>query len=419
MRLKSILYRGASEIGGTLLEITDGITRIVIDAGLPLPSEDLQSTQEVLPKIEGLFFFDRPTIDAVIISHSHPDHYGLLPFIHDEVPIYMSAGTEAIIQINEKDKKALKEKKIQYFESENIFSIRSLKIKSFLMDHSAFDAYAFEIKNKESSIIYTGDFRSHGRKPYRFENFIKKASKNADVLFLEGTNIGRRSKEAALTEKDVEDQIVYMLDNNAPALFQCSAQNIDRLVSFYKAAARKKRWLVIDIHTAQILTTLSQLGANLPHPSLQYPLIKVFYPFHQTRAIHNKGQADLASQFRPYYISKSKIYEKQNNILMMVRPSFMIDLKKFGLQNGRCIYSLWQGYRSLPAQKEFEGYLNNNGFAFEHIHTSGHASYEALEKVVSVLHPKKCIPIHTAFPDKMKDIYPDVQVVENNQEIFC
>ena len=111
------IYRGSNEIGGTLIEIKTDTTRILIDAGYPLflndrPIEDniarLPYTEllklGVLPKIEGLYDWDHPDFNAVLISHAHVDHYGLLKYINSAIPIYMSAGTERIIQISQRFK---------------------------------------------------------------------------------------------------------------------------------------------------------------------------------------------------------------------------------------------------------------------------------------------------------------------------
>ena len=43
-----------------------------------------------------------------------------------------------------------------------LFQVGDIKIKPYLMDHSAFDSAAFETENK--TVIYTGDFIGHGRK---------------------------------------------------------------------------------------------------------------------------------------------------------------------------------------------------------------------------------------------------------------
>lgn len=89
--MKIAIYRGAKEIGGTFIEIKTSSTRILIDAGYPLflngdvINQDFQtlSNEEllslgVLPSISGLYYWDHKSFDAVIISHAHTDHFGLL-----------------------------------------------------------------------------------------------------------------------------------------------------------------------------------------------------------------------------------------------------------------------------------------------------------------------------------------------------
>ena len=75
------------------------------------------------------------------------------------------------------------------------FEIGDFTIKPYLMDHSAFDAAAFEITAEGKTIIYTGDFRGHGRKAVCLDRFISGAARNADLLLAEGTMFGRKEKE--------------------------------------------------------------------------------------------------------------------------------------------------------------------------------------------------------------------------------
>jgi len=86
-----------------------------------------------------------------------------------------------------------------------------------------------------------------------------------------------------MTEQQLEIKAKEILKNaDGIALFQCSSQNVDRLVSFYKAAIASGRTLVVDVYTANVLYELRQLGNNLPYPSNSYPGIKVFFPYRLT-----------------------------------------------------------------------------------------------------------------------------------------
>ncbi len=77
----------------------------------------------------------------------------------------------------------------EYFSNEKPFTIGDIKITPYLVDHSAFDAYAFLIEGDGESYFYSGDFRAHGRKASLFNKLISNPPK-VDVLFMEGTTIG-------------------------------------------------------------------------------------------------------------------------------------------------------------------------------------------------------------------------------------
>jgi ribonuclease J len=416
------IYRGTKEIGGTLIELLSGDSRILIDAGFPLflnnqpidgsvasLSFDKLLENGVLPSIKGLYAWDEPTFDAVLISHAHIDHYGLLKYINPEIPVYMSPGTKKMIEITQlfklTDPIPLNFLGFRMYEQ---FSVGDFKIKPFLMDHSAFDAAAFEISDCEKTVLYTGDFRGHGRKGICLDMFIDNATKGADVLLSEGTMFGRQEEEV-MTEKGLEKRLIDTIANSkGPILFQSSSQNIDRLVSFYKAASKLGKIFVVDIYTANILYELRQLGNNLPYPSADYRNIKVFYPYRLTQKIFNEIGEEYAKRFSPFYIPKNKLKEEQDNIVMSVRPSMKMDIEIAGLQNGLFIYSLWSGYRTGDYQLTFENTLTKAGFTADVLHTSGHATVSDIKRVLVELKPKQITPIHTMLPDSFVELSDNI-----------
>jgi len=40
-------------------------------------------------------------IGGIIISHAHLDHYGLLKYVHPDIPVYLSAGTKKLIEVTQ------------------------------------------------------------------------------------------------------------------------------------------------------------------------------------------------------------------------------------------------------------------------------------------------------------------------------
>ena len=418
------IYRGTKEIGGTLVEIKTPNTRILVDTGYPLflNSEPIESNISrlpytkllelgVLPAVDGLYAWDFPGFDGVLISHAHLDHYGLLKYVHPLIPIFMSAGTEKLIQLS-RCFKITDDFNLHtsLFDMYQPFQIGDVKIRPYLMDHSAFDSAAFEIITEDKTIVYSGDFRAHGRKAKCLDRFIELVKKRPDLLLVEGSMLGRLD-EHIMTEAGLENLVIKrMKDNNVPLLFQCSSQNIDRLVSLYRAAIRLKRLFVIDVYTANVLYELKQLGNKLPFPSPDYPNIKVFYPYYLTRRIFNKIGQIYARRFSDFHISREQIKILQGEIVMACRPSMLMDIKRCKLHDGVFLYSMWQGYRDDPRQRSFEKYLEEAGFSTESLHTSGHAGINDIQRIINEVNPKKVIPIHTLYPEKFYDFSTNTEL---------
>ena len=114
--MKLTIHRGAKEIGGSCVEIQSKQARIIIDLGMPLVNElndpfDSKSIEDketpeliqshVLPDVRGLYAGGEKSVDAIFISHPHQDHYGLLRYINPEIPIFMTRGTKALIDVSD------------------------------------------------------------------------------------------------------------------------------------------------------------------------------------------------------------------------------------------------------------------------------------------------------------------------------
>ncbi len=402
------IHRGTAEVGGTMIELNTGNTRILLDAGYPLfyrgeliagewvkkPYQELLELG-VIPKVKGLYRWDAPEFDAVLLSHAHSDHFGLLKYIHPDIPVYLSETTDKLIEKNLafpiRDYSRRDRRFIKMYEP---FTVGDFTVKPFLMDHSAFQAAAFEIKCGGKTLIYTGDFRGHGRRKEYLERFLKEAEKEPDLLLIEGTTLGRTGEtectEEALTEKLKE----VMQASKGIVLCQPASQNIDRIISIHKAAKACGKTLILDGYTAELMSELKKLGhEGLPVPSLFRPDVRVFRPL---------------KRFGICSVTSEMIRLRQNQIVMLVRPSMLLELKLMNLVNGTFIYSQWQAYREKPAQVRMEKYLASRGFSDRYLHTSGHAFEEDIKKVIKGLSPKEIVPIHTFCPEAFISFYKNV-----------
>lgn len=422
------IHRGTKEIGGSCVEIWTGSTRMVIDFGMPLVNPDKTSFDSrtikdlsieelilkgVLPNIQG--FYDTPGNAALILSHAHQDHFGLLKYANANCAIYCGKATRKLIELtNIFTNQDWTTSNYQFFESGRSFTVGDIEITPYLMDHSAFDAYAFLIKADGKSIFYSGDFRIHGRKIRAFDWFSHNTERNVDYLLLEGTSIGRVNNNFP-SETEIETEFVNTFRaTKGINLVYTSGQNIDRIVSIYRACKGTGKTLVIDFYIANILKELSDF-ASIPHPSKNFPEIKVFFPYRLSRMISNKGKEELLYLFKDYKITKAEVDAQYDKAVMIVRPSMLRDLEHIkNLEHGCFIYSMWDGYRKDRVTEEFIDFLLRRGMTETNIHTSGHADQMALKRMVSTLRPKNIVPIHTFEGNKYGEIFSGTNVVQIN-----
>lgn len=428
--MKFQIHRGTKEIGGSCVEIWTPSTRIVVDFGMPLVNPDKTKFDSrsiknlkieelidkgVLPNINGLY--DDTTQTSLILSHAHQDHFGLLKYVNKKSQVYLGKATQKLIEItNTFTNQDWQISNFQHFESGKLFVVGDIEITPFLMDHSAFDAYAFLIKADGKSLFYSGDFRIHGRKTKVFEWFSHNIEKDVDYLLLEGTTIGR-AKGNLLSEADIEVEFVKTFETSKGInLIYTSGQNIDRLVSIYRACKRTGKILAIDFYIANVLKELSEFGA-IPYPSMNFPEIKVFFPYRLSKMISNQGNQQLLYQFKNFKITKEQIEDQFEKIVMIVRPSMLKDLSYLKkLEGGIFIYSMWNGYKQEKTTKDFMDFLIDKGMTEIQIHTSGHADRDSLKRMVEVLKPKNLVPIHTFEGDEYEKVFSGTNVLRLNDK---
>lgn len=412
------IHRGTHQIGGSCIELAAGNTRIILDAGQVLPPLHGGKSEQPpeLPKVNGLYNGNQCKVDAVLFSHYHGDHTGLMEYIHPDIPIYMGEATAKIMNMTSRFVSARPFlQPTGFFSSGQSFQIGDFTITPYLVDHSAYDAYAFVIQAEGKCVVYTGDLRMHGKKAKATWYFLKQLPHRVDALLMEGTMMSRTG-EAVETEEQLEQQAYeFMKPQNSPVFVMQSAVNIDRLVGMYRAAKRSNRLFVMDIFTANIV---AELGGKIPNP-LNFNDIRVFYPYFLTqRMFEDEGTAVWMKRFSRYRISREELGTRQN-YCMLVRDSMLSDLRHINnIAGAGFIYSLWGGYLRTDRVRRFLQYCGEQQMDVIHLHTSGHADLETLGKIVQACTPKKIIPIHTEYPERFTDEFDNVESVQDGKVLL-
>ena len=137
---------------------------------------------------------------------------------------------------------------------------------------------------------------------------ISDPPKDIDAMLMEGSTLGRSDDEKYLSESALEKKFYDQFQSiKGMALVWCSGQNIDRLVTVYKACRKSKRQFIADMYTAHVLRAIG--NPNLPHPG--YDGFRVYLPRNQKSRIIMNEEFALAKSF-----SKSLYSDFFDNVVM-------------------------------------------------------------------------------------------------------
>lgn len=401
MKLK--IHKGTNQIGGCITEIESSKgTKIMIDIGANLPDMEGQKKEEI--ELEGLTK-GKPAYKAILITHYHGDHIGLYHKVLPEIPIFMGKISKQIFQLvqtrlskaNIVTKEEL-EKISQFhtFSIEKPIIIDDFNITPIAIDHSAFDSYMFLIEVDSKKILHTGDFRTHGPRGKAVLEAIKKYVGKVDCLICEGTTLTRDNTKI-LTEFELQKKAEQIFKENKYNFVLCSSTNIDRIAALHKAALNSHKMFICDHYQCEILEYINTISRSK------------LYKFNDSKNI----KKTKIYCYAPNMLKKMK----ECGFVMLVRATdrFKELLKMF--ENSTFIYSQWSGYlkRENEDYKKIQEFVPKN---YIPLHTSGHATPEAIKEVINITKPNYVIPIHTEDKKKIKELTDKAVILEDNEELI-
>jgi ribonuclease J len=408
--MKVCIHRGAKEIGGTCIEIESQGKRLVLDIGQPLDCPDPELA--VMPEVKG-FKVEDASLLGVILSHPHQDHYGLAHRLPESTRFLMGAAAERIL-------KAAADftpsggtfKHVTHLENNRPIKLGPFTITPYLADHSAYDAYSVLVEADGKRLFYTGDLRGHGRKSKLFERLIAHPPANVDVLLMEGTTLQREHTAEGFPTEDEFELTKLFKETKGMPLIWCSGQNIDRIVTVFKAAKRSGRQFIADMYTAHILAATEKSSI----PQADWKEVSVFLPYSQKLRIVQDQSFAIADKYKPARIYSNQLTAAANKSVMLFRPAMCRDLEKANCLDGAClVYSQWDGYLNEEKMKPFLKWLDQRNIPLIHCHTSGHASVSDLIRLRNAFTSAVAVPVHCAEPELFKTTFDNVKMHKDNE----
>ena len=408
--IRVCIHRGSKEIGGNCVEIEAEGKRIVLDAGLPLERD--KDPELELPPVKG-FHEEDDSFLGLFISHPHLDHYGLISQIRQTIPVYIGKAANAILQASSVfSPSGICLEPAGFLQDRRAMKLGPFTITPFLMDHSAYDTYALMVEAGGKKLFYTADFRRHGRKSRLLDKLIADPPPEVNRLLTEGTRVGK-ADTGNQSEDDLVPQFTDLFSNaKGLPLVWVSGQNIDRIVTIFKACMAAGKQLIIDMYAAEILRSIG----NPKLPQAGWKNIKVFLPSSQRSQIIQKERFDVTDRFKAQRIYSESLRTESGKSVMLFRPSMTRDMEKADcLDHSQLVCSVWAGYLKDPKNQWFADWLGKKQMPVHYVHASGHASLSDLARLQAAFLGAKVTPMHLDNPQAFVGKFPAADLKEDGK----
>ena len=489
-------YGGVDEIGGNKILVEDKGTRVFLDFGMQMGKVNQYFAEfanprklagmgdmfefNLLPDIKGIYRKDysrhmgygdhdqETSIDGVLLSHAHVDHCAYIHYLRPEIPVYCSDASKLIMQCFQdtgggeeyitykenfrtyknrnggisraKSDKHREEapRNIKTIGPSRQLNLDSISVESIPIDHSLPGVYGFIIHTSKGSIGYTADIRFHGRHPEYSKKFVERCGgEDMDYLLCEGTRIDKNdSAKEFKVEEDVTDVI-----NRTEKMVVCTypTRDLDRMLSFYKAAKKTGRDLVIDTKQAYLLKlfqTSDEWKGEYPAPTDSN--IKVFmsrkswglldkdrnvWPASQIQADYKGWEREFLDY--PNYVDYRDVRKDQKKFIFYCSDFQLQNLIDVRPEEGsgyvRSSTEPFNDEMKLD-QDRVKRWLVHFGLLsgdkkWTTAHVSGHGTRDQIKGVIVDSSPRTLIPIHTEKADEFHKLHGNVKKVSIDERL--
>lgn len=362
--MKVTVHRGTHQIGGCCTEIATEQTRILVDAGAPLPGE----------QSEPLCF---PRVNAVLVTHYHGDHTGELGNLPVDTPIYMVESCKQILQTYRKRMgmqycRGVNLDAVCTFQNKVPFCLGDIRIIPIESDHSSFQPVMYLLEADGKRVLHTGDFRLHGPHRERLTDTLCRLG-HIDLLITEGTSLMR---DEGWTEEQVGTEMAKLIRRYKYCFLLTSSGNLDRIDTFARQIPKGKYFLTDEF---------------------QKDLIAI-------ACAHDESGWYRLEKALSYGKNLARKMEKRGfGMVIRANSSFegiVSDYVRRFPDDTCLIYSMWSGYRELEGIQNFMASAGKN---VRTIHSSGHVTAQNLNDFIAKLEPEKILVIHTQAASKDVD----------------
>lgn len=387
---------------------------IIVDMGIGFPSERMAGAEYVIPDASFLKAI-KSRILGILLTHSHEDHYGAIPYLWEEVkcPIYGTPFALKMVENKLSETPLFGKVPLRQIDKNGArFNIGPFDIEYFHFTHSIPQSNGIIIRTEQGTLVHTGDWKLDPTplidKTSDLQTLKTVAKEGCLAVLSDSTNA--LNLNHSRSEEEVRDELAKVVKSikKGKIVITCFSTNVVRMESIYKAAKQTGRRLVVlgrsmesNIDIAKSEGYLKDFDYISAEDASKYDNEKVLYLCTGTQG-------------------------EPRSVLSRVADGTYVGLKLH--EDDTVIFSS----KMIPGNEEAILNVQNNLAKYgvniitnmdnPKIHASGHGSKPELEQLYNLLKPQIAIPIHGEPIHTFRNYkiaqeckIPNAMIVENGQ----
>jgi ribonuclease J len=409
-KMKIMPLGGLGQIGMNMMLYEYGEDIYIVDCGQMIPDDELPGIDMVIPDLN--FVADRADrVRAILITHSHEDHIGALPYLlrHVKVPIYASALACAMIRERLKEHGLDRSTEFVVVEPRDVADFGEISVEFLHVTHSIPQCLALAFRLPFGNIIHTGDFKIDMTPPdgngFDFQALAAYGEEGVLALLSDSTNV--ESEGYSGSEQDVREPLRKLIAAAPRAVVvSCFSSSLHRIQIIIDCAAQcNRRVFAAGLNMNRNIRLALELGILKFPPNLVSDIREIRKTPPEQRLILCTG-----SQGEPMSALSKMALDEHRDMKLEFGDTVILSSRIIP-GNEKSIYQMINHLFRRGAEVHYRDISGG-------IHVSGHAHRQELRTMISLTKPKYLIPIHGEFRHLVEHKHLGVEMGIDPEKIF-
>ncbi len=386
--LKIIPLGGFGEIGLNMMVFEYQNTIFIIDAGLMFPEDYMLGIDTVIPDITYLKQ-KKSHISGIVITHSHEDHIGALPYLLKEVnaPVFGTPYTLGVIRKKLEEFGLLGASSLHEIHPDEKLKIGIFELDFIRMNHSVIDCVGIAIKTPYGTIIHTGDFKLNHNPVDGMVTDVNKLAKfgGQGVLALLSDSTNVEKEGYTVSDQQIGQELEsIILNTSGRVIVALFASNVARIQQLINIANKKDSKIILNGRSIEMTVEIAKSLGHINIPDNMEIFINDIknFPDNEILMITTGSQGEPMSAL-------ARMASDTHKQIKVKKGDTIILSSKFIPGNEKAITNIINNLYRKGADVIYEKISN--------IHVSGHAFQEELKLMIGLTKPKFFIPAHGEY----------------------